>query len=234
MRVEIWSDIVCPWCYIGRRRFEKALARFEHRDQVEIVWRSFQLDPNWPRQYDGTVNDLLMQKYGMGRREAEAAHEKVIALAAEEGLDYRFDIARPGNSFDAHRVLHLAAQHGLQGEMKERLQHAYFTEGLAYSDHATLVKLASEVGLDADEVRKTLETDAYAPNVRADMMRARLIGINGVPFFLFDEKYAVSGAQRSEVFTTALERTWQDFHQAVEVIDGGQDGEVCEDESCAL
>jgi predicted DsbA family dithiol-disulfide isomerase len=137
-------------------------------------------------------------------------HAHVTALAAQEGLDYRFDRVRPGNSFDAHRLLHLAAHHDLQSEMKERLQKAYFTDGLVYSDPDTLAQLAVEVGLDADETRQMLETDAYAAGVRADVQRAQMLGINGVPFFLFGEKYAVSGAQPAELFLTALERAWAD------------------------
>ncbi len=151
MKVEIWSDVACPWCYIGRRRFEKALAQFEHRDQVEVVWRSYQLDPHAPREYNGTLNDMLAEKKGISRQQADALHEHVTALAAQEGLEYHFERARVGNSFDAHRLLHFAAHHHLQSEMKERLQKAYFTDGLSFSDPHTLVQLAVEVGLDADE-----------------------------------------------------------------------------------
>ncbi len=217
MKVEIWSDIACPWCYIGRRRFERALDHFEHRDQVEMVWRSFQLDPNAPREYQGTINDMLVETKGIDRRRAEALHAHVTALAAQEGLDYHFERVRPGNSFDAHRLLHLAAHQHRQGEMKERLQKAYFTEGLSYSDPETLVRLGVEVGLDADEIRRTLETDAYAAEVRADIRRAQDLGINGVPFFLFDEKYAISGAQPVELFSMALERTWEESHSIGEI-----------------
>src|SRR5258708_12991676 len=153
----------------------------------------------------------------MSREESEAMHEKVTALAAQEGLDYHFELAHPVNSFDAHRLIHLAAHHDLQGEMKERLQRAYFTEGALMTDPDTLVRLAVEVGLDADETRSMLASDAYADDVRADIRRARALGINGVPFFLFNEKYAVSGAQPLELFLTALDRTWQEFPQAVQL-----------------
>jgi predicted DsbA family dithiol-disulfide isomerase len=210
MRVEIWSDIACPWCYIGRRRFEKALNQFEHRDQVEVIWRSYQLDPNAPRDYAGNVNDLLAQRYGMSREKAESLNVHVSALAAQEGLEYHLDRAHPVNSLDAHRLIHLAADHGLQGQMKERLQKAYFTEGLVVSDLDALVKLAVEVGLDADETRQVLQGNLYVDAVRADIRRAQMIGVNGVPFFVLDEKYAVSGAQPVEVFLTALEGAWKD------------------------
>jgi predicted DsbA family dithiol-disulfide isomerase len=161
IKVEIWSDIACPWCYIGRRRFEHALNQFGQPDAVEIVWRSFQLDPTAPREYPGTINDMLSESKGISRQQAEMMHEHVTQLAAQEGLDYRFDRVRPGNSFDAHRLLHLAAQHNRQSEMKERLQQAYFTEGLPFGDPETLVQLASEVGLDADEARAAMNSDAY-------------------------------------------------------------------------
>ena len=234
MKVEIWSDIACPWCYIGRRRFESAVSEFGHADQVEVVWRSYQLDPNSPREYKGTINEMLVEKMGIDPRRAAAMHDQMTALAAAEGLDYHFESVRPGNSFDAHRILHLAAHHGLQSEMKERLQRAYFTEGLSFSDPDTLVQLGVEVGLDADEIRKALDSDAYSTDVRADIRRARTIGIQGVPFFLFDEKYAVSGAQPAELFLTALERTWADSHPVVEIVGTSQDAGVCDDESCAI
>ncbi len=210
MIVEIWSDIACPWCYIGRRRFEKALADFEHLDQVKVIWRSFELDPNAPRDYAGSVNDLLAERYGMTRERAERVNQHVTELAAIEGLEYHLDRAHPVNSLDAHRLIHLAAQHNLQSEMKERLQKAYFTEGAIVSDVETLVRLAVEVGLNPDETHQMLASDSYLDAVRADQQRAYQLGIHGVPFFLLDEKYAVSGAQPTEVFTTALERAWAD------------------------
>lgn len=225
MQVEIWSDIACPWCYIGRRRFEKALNQFEHRDAVKIIWRSFELDPDAPQHYQGSVDDLLAQKYGMSRIEAQARHAQITALAAQEGLEYHFERTRRGNSFDAHRLVHLAAQHGLQSEMKERLQKAYFTDGLSFSDPDTLVKLAVEVGLDADETRRMLETDAYAVHVRNDERRAQVLGIHGVPFFVFEQKYAVSGAQPTELFLSALQRAWEEFHPPAEP-DNNQDAGV--------
>ena len=213
MRVEIWSDVVCPWCYIGRRRFEKALDQFEYRDQVEVIWRSFQLDPNTPREYPGSIFDMLMQMHGLSRERSEAMHAQLTELAAKDGLDYRFDRVRPANSWDAHRLLHLAAHHGVQSVMKERLQRAYFTDGLSISDPGTLVQLAVEIGLDAEETRRMLEDpQAYADAVRSDIRKARVLGISGVPFFVMDEKYGVSGAQATELFLEALERAWADAH----------------------
>ena len=156
MDVEIWSDIACPWCYIGKRRFEAALARFEHRDEVRVTWRSFELDPSAPREREGDRAERLAEKYGMTLEQAQAAERQLTEAAAGEGLDFRFDIARSGRTFDGHRIIHLAAEHGRQDAMKERLLRAYFTEGELIGDHETLVRLAAEVGLPEDEVRETL------------------------------------------------------------------------------
>jgi predicted DsbA family dithiol-disulfide isomerase len=213
MKIEIWTDVYCPWCYIGKRRFEKALQQFEHADQVEIIWRSYQLDPNAPRQFEGTINDYLAAHKGISRDQAEAMHTKLTAMAAVDGLDYRFDLAQVGNSFDAHRLIHLAAKHKLAYETQERLMQAYFTEGHPISNVDTLVQLATEVGLDAQEVRSALTSEAFVAEVRADIQRARQIGVRGVPFFLFEERYAISGAQPTEVFIEALERTWEAFYK---------------------
>lgn len=234
MKVEIWSDIACPWCYIGRRRFESALDQFEHDNEVEVVWRSFQLDPSAPQEPSDSLNDMLMKKMGVDRSRVEAMQAHVTQLAAQEGLEYHLDDAKLVNSMDAHRLIHLAAHHGLQGDIKERLQRAYFTEGLVVSDEETLVQLAVEVGLDAAEVREMLAGDAYAADVRADIRRAQMIGVNGVPFFVFDERYAISGAQPSDLFLETLERTWTDAHPIVSVIGADDDAGVCTDESCAI
>lgn len=212
MRVEIWSDITCPWCYIGRRRFERALERFPNRDEVEVIWRSFQLDPGAPSVYPGSSHEMLMQRYGISRERAQAMHAQVTNLAAAEGLEYNFDLVRPVNTHDAHRLIHLAAVHGRQGELKERLQKAYFTEGLILSDVDTLVRLAAETGLDADEARIALESSAFSDSVQADIRRAQMLGISGVPFFLFDETYGVSGAQPAEAFLNVLDRVWAESH----------------------
>ena len=233
MKVDIWSDVYCPWCYLGKRRLEKALDQFEHADQVEIVWHSFQLDPNASNESTSTANELLAKKLGRSVREIEAMHAKMTDLVAEDGLEYHFDKVIPGNSFDAHRLLHLAAKHNLQDEMEERLMKAHFTDGLSVHNGEALVQLGTEVGLDSEEVRGMLSSDAYADDVHQDIRDAMEIGIHGVPFFIFGGKYAVSGAQRTELFLQALNQMWQEFHPKLEVI-AGQDGEVCDDESCAI
>ena len=200
LKVEIWSDVVCPWCYIGKRRFEQAAARFD--GDVEVVWRSFQLDPEAPAVREHTATEHLAAKYGMSREQAAASHERMTQLAAQEGLEYHFELARGGNSFDAHRLIHLARDNGLENEAMERVMRGYFTEGVAIGDREALIALGDDVGLAA---REALEGDAYADAVREDEDLARRIGIQGVPFFVLDRRYGVSGAQSPDVLVEAME-----------------------------
>jgi predicted DsbA family dithiol-disulfide isomerase len=212
VKVEIWSDVVCPWCYIGKRRFERALAGFEHRDDVEVAWRSFELDPHAPRESGEDPVERLARKYGMTREDALAAQARVSALAAGEGLAYRLDAAPPANTLDAHRLLHLAADRGVQDAAEERLFAAHFTEGRRLGDPETLVELAADVGLDGGAVRAVLEGDDYADAVAGDEREAAELGITGVPFFVIDRRYGISGAQPAELIQQALERAWADGH----------------------
>src|SRR6476661_191704 len=210
MKVEIWSDIACPWCYVGKRRFERALAQFEHAGDVEVVWRSFELDPNAPRTYAESQDELLAKKYGMPVEKARAMNERMTGEARKEGLAFHLDRVKVGNTFDAHRLVHLAAESGRADAMKERLMRAYFTEGEAVGDPATLVRLGAEIGLDEARVREVVNGDAYATDVRADEARARSFGISGVPFFAIDERYGVSGAQPAEVLLGALRQAYEE------------------------
>jgi predicted DsbA family dithiol-disulfide isomerase len=232
LTIEIWSDIVCPWCYIGKRRFETALAQFAHRDEVELVWRSFELDPGAPRRSPGTLNDMLARKMGVNTAQAAAMNAHVTELAAGEGLDYRLDQAQHGNTFDAHRLIHMAKARGLQQPAVDRLLRAYFTEGLPIGDHDTLATLGAEIGLPADEVRAMLAGSTYADAVRADEQRAAMFGIRGVPFFVLGEQFGVSGAQTSDVFAQALEQAWAAAHPLTLVGTGAAEG--CDDGSCAV
>jgi predicted DsbA family dithiol-disulfide isomerase len=208
MDVEIWSDIACPWCYIGKRRFEAALAEFEHRDDVHVTWRSFELDPEAPRERVGDRAERLAQKYGMTIEQARAAEQQLTAAAAGDGLGFRFDIARSGTTFDAHRVVHLAETHGLQDAMKERLLRAYFTEGELMADRDTLVRLSVEVGLDERDVRELLDSDLYADEVRDDEQTATELGISAVPTFVIDRRLGVSGAQPPDALLEFLREGW--------------------------
>ena len=215
MKIEIWSDVVCPWCYIGKRNLEVALTGFEHADQVEIEWRSYELDPSTPRRVELSMDEVLARKYGMSQEEAVAANQRMTELAATVGLEYHLDRVRIGNTFDAHRLIHLATAEGRGGAMKERLLRGYFTEGRAISDRATLAELAAEVGLDPERVATVLDGDEFAEEVRADEARAMELGSTGVPFFVFDERLGVPGAQPPDVLLRLLQRAWDTSSEAV-------------------
>jgi predicted DsbA family dithiol-disulfide isomerase len=210
VKVEIWSDVVCPWCYIGKRRFESALSRFPHRNQIEVEWKSFELDPGAARTHElsGTHAEQLATKFGRPMDHIVQMLDRVTTMAAAEGLVFRFDLNRGGNSFDAHRLLHLAKARGRQDQLKERFDRGTFAEGLAVSDHEELTALAVEVGLDEAEVRVVLASDRFADDVRADEAQARAYEISGVPFFVIDEKFGVSGAQSADVFLQVLTQAW--------------------------
>lgn len=216
MTIEIWSDVVCPWCYIGKRRLESALSGFGHSGEVKIVWRSFELNPDAPHEEAGTLEEMLAAKYGMTLEEATAANERITRLAAAEGLEYRLDRAKRGNSFDAHRLIHLAASRGAQGAMKERLMRAYFTEGEAIADPAVLARLGVEIGLDEADARRMLAGSDLADEVRRDEETAQSLGITGVPFFVIEGKWGISGAQPKEVFSEALDSIWAELHPSAD------------------
>jgi predicted DsbA family dithiol-disulfide isomerase len=235
LKVEIWSDVVCPWCYIGKRRFEAALARFEHRDEVELVWRSFELDVSAPPSSDeqGSYVERIASKYGCSLAQAQAMVEEMTATAAREGLDFRFDLARPGNTFDAHRLLHLALEHGRQDELKERLDAATFTEGSPPSDHRALRALATQVGLPEVDVDAVLTSDRYSEAVRGDEAQARKYGISGVPFFVIDGRYGISGAQPADAVLATLDKAWSERPPLTLVAQPGS-APSCEGDSCAM
>ncbi len=199
---------MCPWCYLGKRRLEAALERFEHRDEVEVLWRSFELDPQAPQSREGSPAEHLQRKYGMSAAQVQASWERLTELAAADGLEYHLDRTQGGSTFDAHRLIHLGAENGLQDAVKERLMHAYFTEGAAIGDPDALVPLAVEAGLPAAEVAQTLTSDRFATEVRNDEQRAQQLGITGVPFFVIGERYAVSGAQSADHLLAALNAAW--------------------------
>ena len=225
MEIEIWSDVACPWCYIGKRRFEAALAEFDHRDDVHVTWRSFELDPAAPPEREGDRAERLAEKYGMTVAQAREMGRQMTETAAGEGLDFRFDIQRSGATFDGHRVIHLAAEHGLQDAMKERLLRAYFTEGELMSDHDTLARLGSEVGLDPDEVRAMLASDRFAADVRDDERLAAQFGISAVPTFVVDRALGASGAHPPEAMLQLLRQGWE-RSQPIPVIAGGESCDV--------
>ncbi|GAB3456949.1 DsbA family oxidoreductase [Kineococcus endophyticus] len=238
MKVEIWSDVVCPWCYIGKRRFESALRDFEHADDVEVVWRSFELDPTTETVHekaDGPSDAHLRRlsaKFGQPVEQVAPMVAHVDAMAAAEGLEFHQDISVPANTVKAHQLLHLAAERGVQGAVKERLLRANFTEGEPVGDDETLVRLVAEAGLDADEARAVLAEDRYLDAVRADIAEARALGARGVPFFVVDRTYGISGAQPTEQFAQVLRQAWAESHPLTLV--GDQDADACGPDGCAI
>ncbi len=229
MRIDVWSDIACPWCSVGKHRLGKALAGFAHRDAVSVVWHSFLLDPHAPSDWGEPQDALLARKYGCSREEARAMDGRMTAEAAKEGLTFRFDRMRVGSTLDAHRLLHLAEAKGLGGAMMERLMQAYLGEGVLMADHDSLVRLGAEVGLSECDVRFMLAGDAYADAVQSDLDEAQRLGISGVPFFVIEGKYGVSGAQPADVMLGILDEVWTKERplQMVGV------GEVCGPDGCA-
>jgi predicted DsbA family dithiol-disulfide isomerase len=235
MRVEIWSDVVCPWCYIGKRNLEAALAGFEHRDGVEVTWRSFELDPSAPAVREGDYAVRLAEKYGVPLAEGRRMLASMTSAAAGAGLAFDFDRARPGNTFDAHRLIHLAGERGAQDAMKERLLRATFTEGEPVGDRGTLVRLAVEAGLDGEDAAAVLDSDAYAAEVRADERQALELGITAVPFFVIDRTFGVPGAQPPDVLTRALQRAWDKSPTPIlDIAGAADDAPGCEDDACAV
>jgi predicted DsbA family dithiol-disulfide isomerase len=232
MKVEIWSDFMCPFCYIGKRRFESALENFSHKDQVEVVYRSFELDPNAQRDVNQDVHEMLASKYGMSREKAKSMNDNLVEQAREAGLTYHFDSMILTNTFDAHRLSHFASSQGKMKEMVERLLHAYFTESRHIGDHETLALLAAEVGLDKEETTHMLASSAYTNEVRADEQEAVKFGIRGVPFFVINRKYGISGAQPGDVFLDALQKAWEEDKPLNMLNDSAAD-EACADGVCA-
>jgi predicted DsbA family dithiol-disulfide isomerase len=229
LRIDVWSDIACPWCFVGKRRLEQALKEFPH--DTEVIWHAFELDPAAPKERDPSVShaERLARKYGMSVAQAQQAADRLTAAGRAEGIRFDFKHIRSGNTFDAHRLVHLGHARGLQGAVKERFLRAYFEEGQLMSDHPTLVRLAAEAGLDEGEATDVLVGDAYADAVRADEAAARNLGIDGVPCFVLDGRYAVSGAQSPKVMLSALQQAWSE--RSTE--DGAvADGAVCGPDGC--
>lgn len=235
MEVEIWSDFACPFCYMGKRHFERALSQFEAGNDVHVTYRSFELDPNAPLHPRTSIHNLLAEKYGMSVDQAKALNDQVTQRAAAVGLTYHMDTMILTNSFDAHRLTHFAAEHGKMPEMAERLFQAYFTDSRHIGDRQTLAELAGDVGLSTAEALNALNSDEYSQAVRWDEQQAKQLGVRGVPFFLINQQYAVSGAQPVEVFLEALQKAAGD-ERAGSVEDGSgskkTESSACDDETC--
>jgi predicted DsbA family dithiol-disulfide isomerase len=238
MKIEVWSDFVCPFCYIGKRRLEEALAQFPQKDQVEVEFKSFELDPNSPNNSNQTIHEMLAKKYGMSIEQAKQANYGVGQQAATVGLTYNFDAMKPTNTFDAHRLAKFAKTHGKEAEVTEKLLFGYFTESKQIGDYETLADIAEAVGLDRQEALGVLnDKNAYANDVRMDETIAQQYGISGVPYFVINQKYAISGAQPTETFKGALEKVWEE-ESASPVLQNlstvSAEDASCTDGSCAI
>ncbi len=231
MKVEIWSDVVCPFCYIGKRKFEQALGQFAHRNDVQIEWKSFQLTPDFVPVPGESIHASLAKKKGVPEAEGRRMNDYMTQAAKEVGLEYQFEKAIPANTFLAHQLIHFAAHQGQQGAMKERLFAAYYLEGQDLNALDTLASLAAEIGLDAAAARQALVAGTYANEVRRDEYEAQQIQVRGVPFFVFADKYAVSGAQPSEVFAEVLDTVWAEAHPKAQPTRLA-DGPACGPEGC--
>lgn len=231
MKVEIWSDVVCPFCYIGKRKFEQALGEFAHRADVQVEWKSFQLMPDFVPAPGESIHASLAKKKGVPEAEGRRMSDYMTDAAKAVGLDYQFDKAIPANTFLAHQLIHFGAHQGRQDATKERLMAAYYLEGRDLNSSDVLVNLAAEIGLDAEAARQALLAGTYANEVRCDEYEAQQIGVQGVPFFVFDDKYAVSGAQPSEVFAEVLGKAWEEGHPKTQPVMLA-DGPACGPEGC--
>ncbi|WP_183098521.1 DsbA family oxidoreductase [Nocardioides pelophilus] len=238
MRIDIWSDVVCPWCSIGKRRLERALADFDHRDEVEVVFHSFLLDPSAPTAPTETAQEMLARKYGLTLADAAEKQAMVTRLAAEEGMDWQHHHDSPHvGTVDAHRLLHLALIEGgprLQAALKDALLLAYFGEARNVADHGVLRAIGVEVGLEGARVDEVLGSEQYVDEVAADIAQARAYGATGVPFFVVDNKFGVSGAQPTEFFAQLLDRAWSESHPVLETVPGAVDAEACGPDGCPV
>jgi predicted DsbA family dithiol-disulfide isomerase len=230
LRIDVWSDIACPWCLVGKRRLERALEEFGHADQVKVVWHAFELDPSAPPERDPSVShaERIAKKYGISLEQARANSDRLTQIARGEGITFDFENIRSGSTFDAHRLVHLGQARGLQDAVKERLLKAYLEEGALMSDSATLVRLATEAGLEEGEAADVLASDLFTEAVREDEDQARKLGINGVPCFVLDGRFAVSGAQPAQVLLSALQRAWAERDPTPAL----EEGAVCGPDGC--
>jgi len=228
MKVDIWSDVRCPFCYIGKRKFENALEKFPHKNEIEVNWHSFELDPSLETNTEVSAIEHISEIKGISKVQAEGMHEHVINVAKEVGLDFDFEKSVVANSFNAHRLIQLAKTKGLGNEIEEQLFKAHFTEGKNIDDKETLVQTGMSIGLDEKEIKEMLASDAFAKEVKQDEMQAQSIGVRGVPFFVLNDKYAVSGAQSPDTFLEVLNQTWKEFEEEKQPLI------VTEGESCSV
>jgi predicted DsbA family dithiol-disulfide isomerase len=235
MKIEIWSDIMCPFCYIGKRKLEAALAKFEHKDAIEIIWKSYQLDPNMQYEPGKNIYSYLAERKGFSIAQSEQMHQQVVVAAKNVGLTYNFDIAVINNSFDAHRLIQFAKSKNLGNQMEERLFKAYFTEGKNMGDHATLAALGHDIGLNKDEIKSILASSQFSQEVKNDLIEANQLEVRGVPFFVLDRKFAISGAQDESVFLQTIEKAFANWEtKKSDHTHSHQDGATCSPDGACL
>ncbi|NMH70171.1 DsbA family oxidoreductase [Bacillus sp. RO3] len=234
MKIEVWSDYVCPFCYIGKRRLEEALEQFHQRDQVEIEFRSFELDPSAPVDTDMSIQELLSKKYRTSLEQAQNMTDSMTQQAAAVGLDFRFDTSIPTNTFDSHRLTKYAETKGKGEKLTELLLHAHFTLSKHIGDKETLVEIAKQAGLDGEESKAVLEGSDFSQDVRSDEEEARQIGVQGVPFFVINRKYAISGAQPKDVFLNSIQKVWEEENESSSLQQLGTDGMACDENGCDI
>ncbi len=231
MKIEIWSDFACPFCYIGKTRFEEALSQFEHKDQVEVLYKAYQLNPNAPKVADAPAHVMFAKSHGMSEADAKEKFKMITGMAKQAGLTYHYDKLQMTNTFDAHRLAKLASEKGIEDKLTSVLMKAYFTDGLNLADFDTLVTLVTSVGLDEKEVKEVLESSKYGDTVQNQITEGRTIGVQGVPFFVINRKYGVSGAQQTDYFLQALRQIWAEENPLQTM----GEGETCSDEGeCAF
>lgn len=234
MKIELWSDFACPFCYIGKKRFEQALDAFPHKDKVEVIYKAYQLNPNAPKVMKASPAESFAKGHRMSVEQAKQRFDMFKTQAKTVGLTYNYDNIKMTNSFDAHRLAKWANQFGKEDELSNRLMKAYFTDGLNIASIDTLVKLAEEIGLNPGEAKKVLKTKDYGDQVREEIKEGQQIGVQGVPFFVLNRKYGISGAQPVEYFTQVLEKLWEEEKPKFETIDGASNGATCNDETCEI
>ncbi len=233
MKIEIWSDFACPFCYIGKTRFEQALAAFKHKNKVDIVYKAYQLNPNAPKVMMGSADEAFAKSHNMTKEQAKERFKMFTQNAKTVGLEYRYDLIQMTNTFDAHRLAKWANTLGKEDVITSRLMKAYFTEGQNLADTKALINLAAEVGLDPKEAEKVLKNNEYSDQVTAQQQEARQLGVQGVPFFVINRKYGISGAQQTDYFTRALEQIWQE-ENPLQTLENQDKDASCDHDECGF
>lgn len=235
MKIELWSDFACPFCYIGKKRFDKALEAFPHKEKVEVVYKAYQLNPNAPKNMVGNAYEAFAKSHGTTTEQAKQKFAMFQENAKTVGLEYNYDIIQMTNTYDAHRVAKYASTVGLEQEVTDRFMKAYFTDGENLADYDTLIKLSGEVGLNEEEIKRVLEGNKYEDTVKQEMLEGRQVGVRGVPFFVLNRKYGVSGAQAQEYFEQVLQKLWEEEQeQTLSPIHEAKDGATCNDDTCEM